>query len=86
MQGLGGLARQKVKRILVGNRQAVQNAITHLHASLGLALLAVLLLLDKSESERLLAEAAAPEGAGIGHIRAETAARAVLPVPDTGPK
>ena len=86
IQDLRRLADQKVQRILVGNRQVLQNGVTHLHAIEGLALFAVLLLLDESESKRLLAEAAAPEGAGIGHIRAETAARAVLPVPDTGPK
>ena len=53
---------------------------------MGLTLLAVLLLLDKGESERLSAEAAAPEGTGIGHVRAETTARAALPVPGTGPE
>ena len=35
IHGLGGLANQKIERTLVGNRQAVQNGITHIHASGG---------------------------------------------------
>ena len=86
IQGRGGLADREVKRILIGNRQAVQNGIRHLPASTGLAMLAVLLLLDKDESERLPAEEATPEGTGIGHVRADTTSRAVLPVSGTGPE
>ena len=65
IQGLGGLADLKVERSLAGNRQAVQNGITHLHTSGSLALLAVLLPLDKGELGLLPAEPAVCEGRAV---------------------